>query len=157
MSIPQSPPRLGELTTDQFRQKLASLIDPRSQMDESSKSTIRHLAIDFVSSLPHVFGDDLDRLTLWERISTAISVAYARTVDADVEFFCSEVFRQIHAGTSAARTDKVTGALSNIINLPDAEKQAFITYCSSHLPVLLVHARARWEDHKQLNKKGGAK
>ena len=151
-----SPQPLGELTTEQFRQKLAGLLDPQEAMADSSKQTIRLLAIDFVSALPRVFGDDLDRKTLWDRIGSGLQTAYAKTAGADVEFFFSEVFRHIHAGTAAAREDAIATVLGNVVAIPEPERRAFITYCSTHMPVLLVHARARWTEVKEL-KKGGAK
>lgn len=125
-------------------------------MADSSKQTIRLLAIDFVSALPRVFGDELDRKTLWDRIGSALQTAHAKTAGADVEFFFSEVFRHICAGSAVARDDGIATVLGNAVALPGPERQAFIAYCSSHMPVLLVHARARWEEQKEL-RKGGAK
>lgn len=152
-----SPALLGELTTEQFRQKLAGLLDLQEQMAVESKQTIRLLAIDFVSSLPRVFGDDLDRKTLWDRIGSGLQTAYAKTASGDVEFFVSEVLRHIHAGTAAAREESIGVVISSLIALPESERQAWITYCSTHMPVLLVHARARWEEAKELRReRGGA-
>lgn len=157
MSTPNaSPPLLGELTTEEFRQHLAGLIDPAEQLDLTDKEIVRLTAIDFVACLPMIFGDDLDRTTLWDRIGSGLQTAFAKTVGDDVEFFVSEVCRHVHAGSAVARCDDLANVICKVTTWECEQREAWMRYLSTHLPIVLVHARAAWEQIKY-DRKGGAK
>ena len=104
-----------------------------------------------------IFGDDLDRKTLWDRIGSGLQIAFAKTASADVELFISEICRHIHAESAVARSDEMASILTQVTSMSDGDKQSWMSYLNSHMPVVLVHARARWETRKQMMKKGGAK
>jgi hypothetical protein len=148
-------PALGSLTSEQYRQKLAGFVDPAERLELTDRESVRLAAIDFVSCLPQIFGDDLDRMTLWDRIGSGIQVAFAKTADADVEFFISEVCRHIQAGTEAARCEDLSTVLFRVAAWEAERRTAWIQYLNSHLPIILVHARANWEVRKAEKKGGG--
>ena len=152
MSTTKDVPPLGNLTTEQYRRHLAGLIDPQQKIGLTDREVIRLTAIDFVSCLPRIFGSELDRMTLWDRIGSAIQVAFSKTVDDDHEFFISEVCRHIMAGTAAARSEELQAVILKVTEWEAERRVLWMQYLSSHLPVVLVHARAAWEK----SKKGGA-
>lgn len=139
------------MTTEQYRQHLAGLIDPQQKLEVKDREVIRLTAISFVACLPKIFGSELDRMTLWDRIGTAIQVAFSKTVDDDHEFFISEVCRHIMAGTAAARCEELQTIVVQVTEWEAERRVLWMQYLSSHLPVVLVHARAAWEK----SKKGG--
>lgn len=152
MSTTKEIPPLGNMTTEQYRQHLAGLIDPQQKLEVKDREVIRLTAISFVACLPKIFGSELDRMTLWDRIGTAIQVAFSKTVDDDHEFFISEVCRHIMAGTAAARCEELQTIVVQVTEWEAERRVLWMQYLSSHLPVVLVHARAAWEK----SKKGGA-
>jgi len=144
----KSAPPLEELTTEQFRQQLAGLIDPREEIDLGDREDTRLAAIDFVACLPQIFGESLNRLTLWNRIGTAIETAYAKTVADDVEFFISEVCRQIQAGSAAARSEALARSLTTVSAWEIEKREAWLNHLATRLPTVLVYARMEWEKIK---------
>jgi len=139
------PPLIGELTPEEFRQKLAGLLDPREQISPERREEIKQLAIDFSAALPSVFGDALDRKTMWDRIGTALEVAFAKTAGGDHEFFIEQVMQVILAKRSAASSNQAIARVMATLNEWTSEdRQAWITYFSTHLVPILVHARNAW-------------
>ena len=148
------------LSPEQYRQKLAGFADPSDSLTLADRESVRLAAIDFVSCLPQIFGDDLDRTTLWDRIGSGVLAAFAKTAGGDVEFFISEVCRHIHAGTAAARCDDLSAVLIRVSAWENESRVAWIQYLQSHLPIVLVLSRANWEKRKsdsRNDRKGGAK
>lgn len=125
---------------------MAGLIDPQAELDERFGDYAKTLSIRFCSLLPIVFGDELDRVTLWDRIGSAIQTAYAKTASADVDLFVSLVLEHIKASPSrVAATVEFDEFLERINRLEIEEKQAWLTYMSTHLIPVLVHARREWK------------
>jgi hypothetical protein len=137
------------MSTEQYRQMLAGLIDPQQKLELTDREVVRHTAIDFVACLPRIFGPELDRMTLWDRIGSAVQVAFSKTVDDDHEFFISEVCRHIMAGTAAARCEELNTVLQRVTAWEAEQRVAWMQYLASHLPVVLINARAEWEKVKK--------
>jgi hypothetical protein len=151
------PPLLEGLTTEQFRQKLAGLIDPQEQLAPDFKQEQKARAIEFVGCLPEVFGPSLDRMTLWDRIGTALQTAYAKTVGTDYEFFISRVLEHIKAEPAqVARCQTIQWVMTWLEQCPDEAKQAWLAYMNTHLYAVLVHAKAKWEQTKSDRKEATA-
>lgn len=147
-------PKLDELTTEQFRQRLAGLIDPAEQVGLTEREVVRMVAIDFVACLPQIFGDDLDRLKMWDRIGSGIMSAYAKTVGDDVELFISEVCRHIQAGTAVAYCEDLAAILAKVSSWESEQREAWLSYLTTRLPIVLIGAKSEWEKYKAA-KKGG--
>jgi hypothetical protein len=140
------PPLLDGLTTEQFRQKIAGLLDQHQELPVDFKEEQKNRAIEFVACLPEVFGSELERTTLWDRIGTALQSAYAKTVGTDYEFFISRVMEHIKAEpASVARCQTVQWVMEWLADCPDEARQAWLAYMHTHLYAVLVHAKARWE------------
>lgn len=142
-------PVLGELTTEQYRQKIAGLIDPQEQQTPERRDEIKQLAIQFVALLPEVFGETLDRLTLWDRIGTGLQTAFAKTPGIDHEHFIQQVLEHIKSETSkAARCKSLAEVLLILSEWSPADRQAWIAYFHTHLVPIVVHAKIAWDAKK---------
>jgi hypothetical protein len=150
-------PLLGELTTEQFRQKLAGLIDPQSQTPQR-REELKALAVQFAGCLPTMFGDNLDRKTLWDRIGTGLQSAFAKTAGDDHEFFIQQVLEHIKSEPSKASSNlQLADVIATLDEWSASDRQAWITYFHTHLIPILVHARVVWTKAKAKAKakKGG--
>lgn len=153
MSTQQLPPPIKQLTTEEFRRQLAGLVDQRELLSPAWSDEQKQYAIRFVAALPTLYGNELDRLSMWDRIGTALQVAYAKTVGADHEYFISRVLEHVMASpASAARSDSLQFVMSYLAECPVAARQAWIDYMHTHLYAVLVHAKAEWEQVKQQRK-----
>lgn len=147
-------PTIGELTTEEYRQKIAGLIDPQEKQSTERRDEVKQLAIDFVAMLPEVFGAVLDRLTMWDRIATGLQVAFAKTPGTDHEHFIQQVLEHVKTDTSKAAVCKnLMTILTTLSEWSPTDRQAWITYFKTHLVPVIVHARAAWEKKKQSPKK----
>ena len=110
---------------------------------------IRDAASRFCSILAHLFGESLDRLTLWTKIGTALETAAAKIADDDLDGFvalCLESVKADSAKTAAC------GPLSSMLDIflvrtPEWRRE-FIAYVASHRLVVVVRGRQRWELYK---------
>ena len=147
------PPLLGELTTEEFRQKLAGLIDPQEQATPERRQELKDLSIQFAATLPEVFGEDLDRKTMWDRIGTGLQAAFAKTAGDDHEFFIQQVLEHIKAEPSKASiNDSLGQVIATLAVWSSSNRQAWITYFNTYLIPILVHARAGWTKTKETRK-----
>lgn len=111
----------------------------------------RDYAVLFVASLPQVFGESLDRMTLWDRIGTALEVAYAKTVGDDTDFFISAALEHILAAPSdVSRCEGIAACIEWLHDCTSEEKHAWLAYLSTHRYAVLVRARAKWEARKEM-------
>lgn len=140
---------LENLTPQEARERIAGLVDPNNTLAPGWAEEQKRKAIEFVASLPEVFGDTLDRMTLWDRIGTALQSAHAKTVGADCEFFVSRVLDHIQAAPSAvARNVSVQFMLDWLAGCSVEARQAWLAYLHTHFYAVLVNAKAAWEERK---------
>lgn len=129
-----------------MRQRLASLIDPQAEKLEWHAEFAKGLAIQFCAALPAVFGESLDRMTMWDKIASAIQSGYAKTVDGDLDLFVQHVLESIKADPAkAVACESLTDAIDDLQRLPEQERQDWLQYLVTHLIPVLVYAR---RDHK---------
>jgi len=146
-------PLIEGLTPEQFRQKLAGLLDPREQLTPQHRQEIKDLAIKFVAVLPAVFGEGLDRLTMWEKIASALEVAFAKTAGADHEFFIEQVMKGILADRAkASANQQLAEVIATLEQWGTEQRHAWINYFGTHLVPVLVHARNQWTRRKEKSK-----
>lgn len=133
-----------------FRQRLAGLLDPDRKGGVAEKETVKHSAVRFVTVLCHLFGEDLDRKTLWSRIDSALVTAHAKTSDDDLDRFASLCLEHVQADPGKAAA---CGALSTLYAewqaWPPEIRHSFLGYIATHRYPVLAHGRARWEQVKE--------
>ncbi len=149
-AAPAIPP-LPLLDAEAFRRKLAGLIDPQRRPESAGeKEAIRQDAVRFCTVLAHLFGDGLDRITLWEKIGSALSTSLAKVSDDDLDRFTTLCLEHIQAeDAKAAACEPLLQLLQSWMVRTVEFRQAILHYLHTHRTAALVHARARWEAVKK--------
>lgn len=148
MNETQAAP-LGALTAEEFRRRLAGLIDPHDTVAAPLKVLSKENAVRFLATLPMLFGDELERMTLWDRIASGVESAAAKCAPGEYEAFVSHVLRHIKAARSkSARSLRLAQVLSLLEAASDVERMAWVDLLVNQLDTLLVHARDQWERYK---------
>lgn len=144
-------PLTESIDANEFRQRLAGLIDPRGANETVFADEIRERAIAFVVGLCEVFNaKSLDRKTIWERVGSALETAHAKTVGVDVEFFVSRALEHVLAEPGRVAASAALGeTIAWLHERTEAERQAWLTYLSQKRYAVLIHARAVREQNKQ--------
>lgn len=146
LSTQQLPSATPTINTEELRQRLAGLVDPQAEKPEWYAEAAKDLAVQFCAALPAVFGSNLDRMTMWDKIASAIQSGYAKTVSGDLDLFVQHVLESIQADPAkAVACDRLTDAIDELQQLPKQERQDWLQYLVTHLIPVLVYAR---RDHK---------
>ena len=136
------------LSAEQFRQKLAGLVDEQSKLPEMDKAAVKETAIRFTSILASLFSDDLDRKTLWERIGNGFVTAVTKA-NGDTEKFISYCLDYIKAEPgSVAASEPLMQVIESISETPQEWRSTFLNYISTKRFLILIKARARWQAAK---------
>lgn len=142
-----SPKPLPTIDTEAIRRKLAGLADPLKRgAGETEQVEIKELASRLCSILASLFGDSLDRMTLWDRIGSAFATALAKTSDDDCDRFVSLCLEHVKADAAKAAACPALGSTLETFTIrPPEWRFAFLQYIDTHSYAVLVHGRARWE------------
>lgn len=137
------------ISTEELRRKLAFAQDPDRTPGEAETAEMKQAAYRLGSIMAHLFGDSLDRLTLWDRIASGFASACAKVDDGDLDRFVSLCLDHIKADAGkAAATQSLGHMLETFASRPIEWRKAFLRYIKTHSYAVLVHARARWEQVK---------
>lgn len=140
---------INQLTGEQFRQKLAGLIDPNRQIPKMEQEVIKDETIKFVSNLAELFGDSLDRMTLWERIGNGIVVCCAKC-GGDWEVFVNQILLYIKADPGKVAANKELEYFYDMMqHRPREWKDAFLQYLETRHMLVIIKARALWNEKKK--------
>lgn len=140
---------MQQLDMETFRRELANLIDVERQPESAVEhESVKQDAIRFCSILAHLFGESLDRTTLWVRIGSALCSALAKVSD-DLDRFATLCLEHICADDGqVAACVPMLQLLQTWQTRTSAWRQALMHYMKTHRSALLVYARARWEQVK---------
>jgi hypothetical protein len=142
--------RIETISTVQMRQRLAGLVDPQAEREAWLTKEGKAAAIQFCAALPAVLGQELDRMTMWNKIAAAIQSGYAKTVSGDIDLFIQHVLESIKADAAlAVSNEKLTHAIETLYIIPEDQRQHFLQYLVTHLIPILVHARQAHNASKQ--------
>lgn len=145
--------KIGQLTTEEYRRRLAGAIDPQEAVDEDRRVDIKYMCIAFAGVLPELYGQELEREKLWERIGSGLEAAFAKTAGADHEFFIQAVLEHIKASPSrAAANENLAAILEQLAEWEPQDRAAWIVYFHTHLIPVLVAARYSWGRTKDKRK-----
>ncbi len=149
------PPPLPEFDAQSFRQRLAGLADNRAAVNSIERADLRELAVTFVATLPTLFGEQLDRLTLWDKIGSSLESAYAKTVNGDCDYFVNNVLHSLQTSPSqASRSESLSQVLATLQSYTEEMRCQWLGYLHTHRFPVLVRAKADWEQQK-LNRLAG--
>jgi len=142
---------MTELSAEEFRKKLAGYISPSQKNDEVSEQSIKHEAVSFLSILPTLYGEELERMKLWDRISSGVKTSIQKS-NGDIEEFISAILEHIKADSSKAASSVELRDFLLIANSRGKEwRDSFIDVLEKKLFVILVLAREKWNNKKELN------
>lgn len=149
MSESLSLPVVGR---EEFRRRLAGLIDAGRAVQEVEREAFRLIANDVVVSLCVVFGSCLDRKTLWSRIDTGLQTACAKVDDGDTDRWLDLLLDHVRA--EAARVVRL-GLLRNVReslrSKDDTHRRAFLRWVETRRYAVITHGRAAWDQWKDAN------
>lgn len=138
------------LSKEEFRLTIAGLQTTESPTSQAETETFKNLAINWSCCLARVFSDDLDRKTLWERIGTALDTACAKHPD-DTAAWANATLEHVKADFGKAAASKgLETTLADLERFRDADARRFITYVKLRKFIVVAHARAAWQDLKEL-------
>jgi len=141
------------LSAEEFRKKLAGLTDPNQIVSEEQNEEIKQKAVLFCSILPELFGDDLKRITLWERIAHGLVVSSAKC-NGDIELFINQMLIYIKADPGNVAANKnMSDFIDFILSKEKMWWKQFIRICESKYMFICVKARMIWNVKKEENKK----
>ncbi len=152
-----APPGLATFDAEAFRRKVAGFADPNRLADTPGETAaIKDDAMRFICVLAHLFGEDLDRTTLWARIDSALETALAKAGDgegdgsSDLSRFAHSCLEHVQASAAqAAACEPLAGLLASWDAKPAEYGRAFLTRVRLHRLPLLVQSRSRWEQVKK--------
>lgn len=137
------------ISTEETRRALAGLADPDRSPGESESVEIKDALHRFGCVLAHLFGDELDRIKLWDRIGSAFASACAKVDDGDLDRFATLCLDHVQADPGeAARCGPLNQLLSTFAVRPIEWRQAFVRHARTHYYSVLSHSKARWEQVK---------
>lgn len=149
-STPPTIPPLRELNYEELRRRLAGLSDPERHPGAAEKQEVKDAAIRLVTVLAHLFGDSLDRLTLWGRIGSALETAHAKTSDDDLDRFTDLCLEHVQAEDGkAAACDALTQLRQTWTVRTPEWRHSFLSYVGTHRFALGSFGRARWAEVKE--------
>lgn len=152
-----APSKIPSLDTVAIRQRLAGLSDRSAAKPPAFHNAIKELAVDFCATLPRIFGGELDRMTLWDRIGSAITTARAKNPGEDVDGFIQSVCDHIKASMSATLAcERFCGMMEEIEKLTPEEAGQWMDYMNAHLVPVLAKAKRKWVEERDAGKAGEA-
>lgn len=139
---------MGKLTPEKFRQALAGFTDA-AIINISDKENIKNEAIRYCSILASLFGSDLDRMTLWDKIGTSIESAGMKS-KTDIEQFMNYCLDSIQAEHSrVASSESLLSIIQSWNSKPESWKIQLIQYLTKNKFTVLIFARERWNEFKE--------
>lgn len=136
---------LPSLDHQAFRQKLAGLLDQETPLAEEANGEMRELSASLACLMAQLFGDELDRLTLWGRIHSGLMSACAKVRDGNMELFVNHCLEHVKADPVRACSCEELAALLKVLTEKPAEwRQAFARYVETRIYAVLVRGKDAW-------------
>ena len=144
---------LPSIDYQEFRRRITGLMDQETPLAESANDEMREMSANLACLLAEVFGEELDRLTLWSRIDSAFKTACSKVTDGNMEMFLNHCLEHVKADPVRVCANESVGALLKALSEKPLEwRLAFTRYISSRIYAVLVHGREAWSWKKLDNK-----
>lgn len=149
---------LQAMAYDEFRRKLAGFEDK----DRVTPDDIRGYRTDastLCRLLAELFGDELDRLTLWSRIDSAIRTSCAKATDGNLELLVNLCLEHVKADAGrASGNEDLERLLLSFNSMSDEKRRGFAAYLKNNTYSVIVHGKSAWEIRKgEMKSKSKAK
>lgn len=149
MSTPNVTGALEFLSAEEWRQKLAGLVDPNRQLPPMEQEAVKAEAVSLISVLPSLYGDSLDRKAMWERIGNGIASATAKC-GGQWDRFLNDILEYIKADPGRVASSAAIGRFIETMECrPKEWHEQFLRYLETRGNIVVVKARLLWN----LNKK----
>ena len=136
------------LSAENFRRRIAGLEDPSRKLEAFDLRAIESDAVSFIAIMPEMFGEDLDRKTLWERIANGLHTASAKSGN-DVGLFVQELLGYIKADPGqVAANERFALHLETILSRPKEVQDQFVRTMSAKSYLIVTKSRAVWNLNK---------
>jgi len=128
-----------------FRRKIAGLLDQETPLTEEANDEMRTLASSLVCLMAQLFGKELDRITLWSRIDSALKTACSKVRDRNMELFVNHCLEHVKADPGRACLSEGLGKLLIALADKPAEwRQAFTRFIETRIYAVLVRGKEEW-------------
>lgn len=143
---------MNELTTDEFRARLAGLT--LEEHEELDSEEMLDLASKIVFALAKHFNrDELEATTLWDRIASGITTACEQVDNGDVTRWLDICLAHVMATPGAVAGDaELRSVMASLAAMDDQKRIQFLAFIKSRVYGILMVGRDLWEQRK-----GGAK
>ena len=134
-----------QFSAEGFRQRLAGLESQEKRFSEDELDDMKNVAVMMIRALRDVFGDALDRKTVWERISSGIVVSAAKSGGSQFnpgDKFVASLLEHVRAeANSVVGSDSLKAAVAAVNAMPRDSQRQFIRICVEYRMILCLEAR----------------
>jgi acyl carrier protein len=130
-----------QISAEQFRRKLAGLESPEKKFTDAELDSMKSAGVELIVALRELFGNSLDRKTLWERISNAIPVAAVKS-QGKADKFISVLLDYVKAeANGVVGSDLLKAMFMTLSDFSPEKQRQFIRVCVEYRMLLCLEAR----------------
>ncbi|GHU37757.1 hypothetical protein FACS1894105_10440 [Clostridia bacterium] len=130
-----------QISAEKFRQRLAGLENPEQTFSNEQLEEMHKDAQNLILALREVFGDKLDRKTLWDRITHGIEVSSSKS-GGKVDKFIAELLDYVKAEpNSVVRSESLGSFIKKSASFSQEYQRQFIRTCVIYRMLLVISAR----------------
>jgi len=142
---------LTEFDAVEFRRICAGLV--KSKQEAGNPAEFKSLGIKLATLLATLFGESLDRVTLWARITTALKTARANTQSGDADRFLQLTLDHVKADSAEAVANaELMSLITTLSEKSDEWRNSWFRYLDERAFIVVASARSEWEQAKQAKK-----
>jgi len=138
------------LSREAYRIALAGLENESAECENVEE--FRSEAITLAIAMASLFSQELDRVTLWDRIASGLDQA-ARENANDGEAIVNSALRHVLASpAAAARHEPLSWMMDRVVTRDAMWSRLWARWIVSHMHSVIVHARTIWNENKESKK-----
>jgi hypothetical protein len=131
---------------DSFRRELAGLEDPAG---DGNNDAYKAESLKLCVCLAELFGDELDRKTLWTRIESGIKSAASKHPEGGDTMLNAAVEHVMADPGKAAANERFESLVLMADQQTSAWNRGWASYIQRHSLILIAHARNQWQQIKE--------
>lgn len=101
--------------------------------------------------MAQVFGEQLDRKTLWEKIGSGLKSAATKRPEGGDSLVAAALDHVVAEAGKAAANTRLAAVLELIGEQDEEWNRGWAAYIVRHATIVTAHARAQWQDMKEAN------
>lgn len=136
---------INTIDTAELRRKLAGIASKSRALGGAEHTEIRDTSIRIVCVLAHLYGEELDRLNLWNRIDSAIQTSCSKSLGEDFELWFQHALDHVKADpTKAAACQPLVQLVETAAARTEEWRLALVDHMATRRFSLLAKGRERW-------------